>query len=381
MPREKMTTGEESAMHIWLTLIEGGAGAMFWQYRPEYMTFEAPGLSIMALDGGPTERFAAAERTIARIDAVSDHLPLSIPRADMAIAYSGSSHQVFSFNDADYKFLQHHRGMYRALWPHSVAVDLITAKTDWSGYRLVYLPDFAVMGEEALARVRGVLEQEQGPRLLADGYFATFAGKGHWSFSPPEGLGDLIDCRLADFDMVNGRDVEAGRNLLATPYGEFPLPAGTSYSILEPGRGMDAVASIGDRVVGVRSPDARMTWYGVPLAATGSSAVTGQPGGPSPVPVVDEGVALAVAREAGVESRFDISGDRVVAYRRQSRRGGSLVFLLNLEERTARTRVRLRWKVGAARDLLAGQPLALENGSFEVEIPFGEVSVLHCADA
>ena len=91
--------------------------------------------------------------------------------------------------------------------------------------------------------------------------------------------------------------------------------------------------------------------------------------------------ALAVAREAGVESRFDVSGDRLVAYRRQSRMGGSLVFLLNLEERTARTKVRLRWKVEAARDLLAGRPLALENGAFEVEIPFGEVSVIHCTDA
>lgn len=97
--------------------------------------------------------------------------------------------------------------------------------------------------------------------------------------------------------------------------------------------------------MGVQTPDARMTWYGVSLAATGSSAVTGQPGGPSPVPVVDEGVALEVAREAGVESRFEISGDRLVAYRRRSRRGGSLVFRLNLEEGTARTRVRLGWKV------------------------------------
>ena len=381
MPREKMTIGEESAMHIWLTLIEGGAGAMFWQYRPEYMTFEAPGLSIMALDGGPTERFAAAERTIAQIDAISDHLPLSIPRSDMAIAYSGSSHQVFDFNDAGFKFLQHHRGMYRALWAHSVAVDLVTAKTDWSGYELVYLPNFAVMEEGALARLRGVLEQEQGPRLLADGYFATFAGKGHWSFSPPEGLGDLIDCRIADLDMVNEQDVAAGRNLLATPYGEFRLPAGTSYCILEPGSGMEAVGAIGDRVVGVQSAGKRMTWYGVSLAATGSSTVTGQPGGPSPVPVVDEGVALAVAREAGVESRFDISGDRVVAYRRQSRLGGSLVFLLNLEERTARTTVGLRWKADEARDLLAGRPLTLVNGAFQLELAFGEVAVIHCPDA
>lgn len=140
------------------------------------------------------------------------------------------------------------------------------------------------MEEGALARLRGVLEQEQGPRLLADGYFATFAGKGHWSFSPPEGLGDLIDCRIADLDMVNEQDVAAGRNLLATPYGEFRLPAGTSYCILEPGSGMEAVGAIGDRVVGVQSAGKRMTWYGVSLAATGSSTVTGQPGGPSPGP-------------------------------------------------------------------------------------------------
>lgn len=57
------------------------------------------------------------------------------------------------------------------------------------------------------------------------------------------------------------------------------------------------------------------------------------------------------------------------------------MFLLNLEERTARTKVGLRWEAEAARDLLAGQSLALENGSFEVEIPFGEVSVIHCTDA
>ncbi len=90
---------------------------------------------------------------------------------------------------------------------------------------------------------------------------------------------------------------------------------------------------------------------------------------------------LPSAREAGVESRFDISGDRVVAYRRQSRLGGSLVFLLNLEERTARTTVGLLWKADEARDLLAGRPLTLVNGAFQLKLAFGEVAVIHCPDA
>ena len=122
-PTEKKTLGQESALYIWLTLIEGGAGAMFWQYRPEYMTYEAPGLNIAALDGEPTERLHAATATIAQIDRITAHLPLAIPRADVAIAYSGPSDDAFDFNDHGTHFIQHHRALYRTLWPQSVAMD------------------------------------------------------------------------------------------------------------------------------------------------------------------------------------------------------------------------------------------------------------------
>ena len=149
-PTEKKTLGEESALYIWLTLIEGGAGAMFWQYRPEYMTYEAPGLNIAALDGEPTERLHAATATIAQIDRIAAHLPLAIPRADVAIAYSGPSDDAFDFNDHGTHFIQHHRALYRALWPQSVAMDLVTPAMDWSEYALVYLPHFAVLDEVAI---------------------------------------------------------------------------------------------------------------------------------------------------------------------------------------------------------------------------------------
>ena len=44
---------------------------MFWHHRPEYMIYEAPGPNIVALDGEPTERLRAAEKTIAEIDVIA----------------------------------------------------------------------------------------------------------------------------------------------------------------------------------------------------------------------------------------------------------------------------------------------------------------------
>ncbi len=380
-PTEKRTLGEESALYVWLTLIEGGAGAMFWQYRPEYSTFEAPGVNLAALDGEPTARFLAAEKAIAQIDRISPHLPFSIPRADVAIAYSGPSDTQFEFNNMSVKFIQRHRAMFRALWPHSVAMDLVTPAMDWSGYRLVYLPNFALLDVDAIVRLRGLLEQSTGPKLVADGYFGTFAGKGHWSYKPPEGLDDLIDCRIADFDVINDFDVRRGRNILKMQCGEFEVPSSTTYSILEPRGDTKPIATINGDNVAVQSADGRFTWYGFTLSATASTNVTGQPGSPSPVAMVHDDVARLILTDAGVESWFDLSGDRVVAFRRGSKQGGSLVFLLNVEEKTTKTRVKPRWAITTADDLLNRRNLSLNDGSFDVELSFGEVRVVHCVDS
>ena len=380
-PTEKKTLGEESALYIWLTLIEGGAGAMFWQYRPEYMTFEAPGLSIAALDGEPTVRFEAAARTIAQIDAIAAHLPLAIPPAEVAIGYSGPSENLFEFNGLWAEFIQRHRALFRALWPHSVAIDLVTPALDWSHYQLIYLPNFAALDEAALSRLRRTLAQEHGPQLVADGYFGTFAGKGHWSYKPPEGLGDLIDCRIADFDVINDFDLRGGKNVVKMACGDFVVPSSTTYAILEPGAGARPIATIGDDVVGVQSTDGRFTWFGFTLAATAASNVSGQPAAATPVGAVHDDVALALLENAGIESWFTISGDRIVAFRRGSKQGGSLVFLLNVENRSAKTRVKPRWGISAADDLLQNRELRLENGAFEVEMAGGEVRVIHCADS
>ena len=379
-PIEKKTLGEKSALLIWLTLIEGGAGALFWQYRPEYMSYEGPGLNIVALDGEPTERFLAAERTIALIDKIEEHLPISIPQADVAIGYSGPSDQIFEFDGMNSEFIQRHRAMYRAWWPHSLAVDLVTPAMDWSSYELVYLPNFAVLDDVAVERIRGLLLRKDGPRLVADGYFGTNAGKGYWSFKPPEGLDDLIDCRIADFDVVNEADVRMGKNTFKLPCGEYQVPAGTTYALLEPGDGCEAIASVGDDIVGAQTKDRRFTWFSFILGATSSSMISGQPMTPVPVAAVDDTVAVHLLEEAGVQPWFEITGDRVVAYRRGSKQGGSLLFLINVKERTARTKVTPRWGISSATDLLGDGDLSLSDGGLELEMGFGAVRVIHCLD-
>ena len=96
--------------------------------------------------------------------------------------------------------------------------------------------------------------------------------------------------------------------------------------------------------------------------------------------LVHDEVATALLATASVEPWFALTGDRIVAFRRRSRQGGSLIFALNVERRTAQVRVQPRWQIGAARDLLGERDLVLCDGAFELTLAFGEVAVIHCAD-
>ena len=152
---------------------------------------------------------------------------------------------------------------------------------DWSHYRALYLPNFALLDEQAIPRVRETLASTNGPSLIVDGHFGTFSGKGHWSFHPPEGLDDLIDVRIVDFDKITERDILEGRNNLVTEYGTYRITSPCQYAILEPGDRARPIATLGDRVVGVRSADRRLTWFGLSLSLTSSSGTPGQPSSPA----------------------------------------------------------------------------------------------------
>ena len=48
---KKQTDPKELLTLLWMTVAHGASGAMFWQYRPDYVSFESPGYNLISLDG------------------------------------------------------------------------------------------------------------------------------------------------------------------------------------------------------------------------------------------------------------------------------------------------------------------------------------------
>lgn len=367
---EKMALPQELTMFMWLTLIEGAAGAMFWQYRPEYMTFEGPGLNLVSLDGQPTQRLTAIQKTIAQINSIAEHLPLGFSQSPLAMVYSPLSAEIFKYNNEEKTYRENFQGTHQTLWANNIPLDIISPSMDFSRYKALCLPNMAALDDRAIQRLRHILQSDTGPAIIALGQFATFAGKGHWSFRPPEGLDDLLNVRVVDFNRITERDIRDRNNIIHTDQGDFPLTTPCRYLILEPGDGPAApdgaktVATLNGDVVGVEIPNRRFTWWSW-FPAEGFDNVT------------PPELLLPHLNSLGVTSDFTIRPDRLIAFRRLSKLGGSLVFLLNLEPTPAQTTVKPNWPLGETTDLLENKTIPTTDNAFEIKIAPRSIKVLH----
>ena len=364
---KKQSDPRELTTLLWMTLACGAAGTMFWQYRPEYLSFESPGYNLVALDGKPTTRFDAAERAIEQIEGLAEHLPLECPRADVGIVYHPESQELFSYNDESDRFLADLRGVYRTLWTQGIAAEVITPRMDWSGYRLLFLPNVTLMNAETQERIEQTLQESPETHFVAEGSFGMYSADGQSSYRPPEGFADRFGVRVADFSAVTPYDIECGRNIVETSYGQATIQTPCGYAILEPRNDTRSIAFLGDNTLAVRTTDQRFTWFGFTLSA--GFGDVGQPD-----------LVLGLADEFGVHPAVSVQGDRVVPIVRKSRRGGWLLFAFNLEPRQAHVTLRPKWKTTHAHDLLAHRDVPITDGAFQITIAPWEVAIIHCAE-
>ena len=173
--------------------------------------------------------------------------------------------------------------------------------------------------------------------------------------------------RVADFSAVSEYDIEQGRNVLRTAYGSHPIASPCGYAVLEPLGDTHTIATLDGAGVAVRTSDGRFTWYGMTLSAGFGD-------------IAQPEVVKGLLDEAGIEAPVAIEGDRAVPVVRRSRQGGWLVFVFNLERSTANVRLRPRWPIGSARDLLAQTELAVDDNAFRLSIEQWEVAVVHCTE-
>ena len=160
---KRQTDPRALTMLLWMTLAGGAAGCMFWQYRPEYLSFESPGYNLVALDGKPTRRFEQVSRAAQQIEGLAEHLPLSIPRAEIAIVVHPASQELFRYNDESARFQADLSGVHRTLWTHGIPADLVTPP-----HGLVRLParihaQRRAHGRRGAAANRKYSEQRQRP--------------------------------------------------------------------------------------------------------------------------------------------------------------------------------------------------------------------------
>lgn len=364
---KKQSDPRETNALLWMSLIGGAAGAMFWQYRPEYLSFESPGYSLVAPDGKPTARLEAAVQAVAHINRLKDHLPLTVPKPEVAIVYHPESHELFNYDESGERFLGDLRGVYRTLWRNGIPADVITPRMDWSGYALLFLPNVTRMDEATQRRILGILEQAPKARLVAEGSFGLYSDDGQTSYAPPEGLADRLGVRVADFSAVTEFDIAEGRNVIETAYGPARITSPCGYAVLEPQGNTQPIAWLGGETVGVRTADGRFTWFGFTLSAGFGD-------------LAHPGITLGLARAVGVAAPVAIEGDPVVPMVRRSRKGGWLVFALNLGRKAARAVARPQFQIAKASDLLSNTDLAVAGNAFELAVPPWEIAVVHCAE-
>ena len=360
----KQSDPAELTSLLWMTLVAGAAGCMFWQYTPEYLSFEAPGYSLVSADRSPTPRSEAVKRAIAEIDSIKEHLPIEVPKAEAAVVYSPKSHEVFLYGGESERFIKDLRGVYRTLWENNIPMDVISPGMDWSGYKVIYLPNVALLDEGTIAKIKETQQDPSSGYLVADGNFGSYVGTGYNSFAPPEGLTDLIEASVADYSKVTDQDIDSGKNVLVTDYGETAITNECGYSVIRVSGQSRAIATLENQVVGMETKDRKLTWFGLSL-----SAAFGDIGAPDFI--------LPLFKSFGVTSPIELGGDKLVAMRRPSKLGGWLLFLFNLEFRPAESIIRFGSAVREAIDLLKGESLPVTNSCCHVKVDPGAVMVLY----
>ena len=364
---KKQSDPRELTMLMWMSLAHGAAGVMFWQYRPEYLSFESPGYSLSALDGEPTPRFAAVVEAVGQLEGLRDHLPIACPQAQVGIVYHPESQELFGFNDDPDRFNADLRGVYRTLWTEGIPVDVLTPSQDWSAYRLVFLPNAALMTDALRSRIERTLDDSPDTRLVAEGSFGLYSADGQSSYAPPEGFMDRLGMRVADFSMLDEFDIAAGRTV-KTAFGASALRSPCGYAVLEAKGNTREIAHLGESCVGLQTADARFTWFGLTLSAGFGD-------------VGDVDIVRGLTGEAGVQPPLSVAGDRVIPVVRHSRRDGRIIFLFNLEPQRARVDVTPTWTVAGATDLLTGSEIAVDgDGHMQISFDPWSAAVVHTSD-
>ena len=359
----KQSDPSELTTLLWMSMACGAAGAMFWQYRPEYLSFESPGYNLVRLDGKPTARFKAVTKAVQEIESLSEYLPIECPQSEVAIVYHPASQELFNYGNESDRFLSDLRGVYRTLWTNGIQADVVTPKMDWKGYRLIFLPNVTLMDEQTREKISTTLDSNPETQFVAEGSFGMYSSDGQSSYLPPEGFSERLEINVADVSAIDSLDISEGRNILNTMYGKESISSPCGYAILEPSGNTEEIASLNNNTVGVRTKDKSFTWYGLTLSAGFGN-------------IASNNIVMGHINEAGINAQVETKDKWVIPITRTSKKGGKITFLFNLRNKKSSVNVSTKWDTNIVRDLILQSNIEITEKGIPVTIEPWGVKVL-----
>jgi hypothetical protein len=308
---------------------------------------------------------------------------VTVPKAEIALLYDPETATVAEMAGGSHQYRQAIRGVHRTLWEQNIPIDMVTPGMDWSGYKVVYLPNLMMVNDSLSKKIVRTLETQPQTHFIADGLLGNHHGTGRFSYDPPEGLSEALGVKVYDYTFVDKLDLREGRNQLVTDYGRFELKQPSNYVSLVPTSDQThPFGRFGDEVVAVQTANKRFSWItftlGSAFGGLPEPVLTDLPSGHALVGIAPPGLLLPLLENAGVQAPVETEGSKLIVLVRGSAAEGRLLIILNLEDQEAKTKITLKQGMARAVDLLEEQNLPVAQNRVEVNLEARGVKVLHC---
>jgi beta-galactosidase len=350
------------SINMWASAAGGAHGLLFWQYRPEYRSFEGPAFGLTDLWGNPTERFKLVEKTISQMESISEHFPLQIPGAEAAILYHEDSDILLNMGQLAGTDLL--CGLYYTFWKNNIPLDVITPEMDWHKYRIIILPDIVLMDEQIQNKILGIIKSgSEAPFILCAGLFALYNSQGILSLRPPEGLADILDIRLLEISAIPEDSNDSSALAVKTGYGSFSLQKGQGYPLLETGNKSQIIAGINEETVGAGTSDGRFMWIPVPRTRH--------------MPEDAVKVILNILKEKGVTAPLAVEPEHLLVRMAHSRKEGKILIIFNLHKEPVQAKLRGLIETHRVVDLINKKTIDVHSGELTFRVDSEGVSIFH----
>ena len=202
--------------HVFIPLVHGSKGFLFWQYRPELLGNEAPAWGNTALDGGDTSWNQIAIQMHDVIKEYYDEICAYEPAKGEIAIYCDKSNEIYSWEGSHGTdlFVNSLIGAYNLFYRNNYAVDFIDSESilegKLNGYKAVYFPSTFLFDKQKVEKVKEFVAQ--GGTAIIEALFACEdQGSGRHSTNIPgcgmaELLGKRVDKIYSSTMIENGYD-------------------------------------------------------------------------------------------------------------------------------------------------------------------------------